>query len=203
MKRILTLALILAVIWGIGYLYATDVNFYEFRGGVTKSGGQNWLSATDRFYAPLAWYDTTASDDELVDTMHSSTIYLGSGTLEKLVFKYSISTLDSFSAMDSLDTLSLQFQFSNTDSFTSTWLWTYAVTGIVDTSSSYTTIASGITDAETLLTYPGYNYARCRLIYQCVWDSASWEEECTTAAADNFTKHVPVTLNTAYYPIWK
>ena len=202
MKRILTLALILAVIWGIGYLYATDVNFYEFRGGVTKSGGQNWLSATDRFYAPLAWYDTTAEFDTLIDTMYSSTAYLGHGTLEKVVVKYYVSALDTFASADSVDTVFLQFQFSNTDSFSSTWLWSYAITtGIAANQSAYVTW--NVTDSDTLLVYPGYNYGRCRAIYRCVWDSTVWEANTGNAAADVFTEHIPVTLKTAYYPIWK
>jgi len=201
MKRILTLALVLAVIWGIGYLYATDVEMYEFRGGTTKTAGQNWLTATDRFYSPFCWYDTTAVVDTFRDTSYTSVAHLGSGTLEKLVVKYYISALDTFGSADSLDTAWLQFQFSNTDSFSSTWLWTYDISAITANQTAYVTWK--VTDSDTILTYPGYNYARCRLIYFAQMDSsyASWSESC--AYKDKFTSHIPITVKTAYYPIWK
>lgn len=202
MKRALILGLMLVAIWGISYLYAGNAgDFYEFKGGTTKTAGQEWLSATDRFFAPFGWYDTTAVFDTLIDTMYSSVAYLGHGTLEKMVVKYYVSALDTFASADSMDTVLLRFEFSNTDSFSSTWLWTYAIAGIAANQTAYTTW--NVTDADTILVYPGYNYARCRLIYRCVWDSTVWEANTGNVAADVWGEHVPVTLNTAYYPIWK
>jgi len=204
MKRILMLGVILAVIWGIGYLYATDIELIEFKGGATKTAGQNWLTASDNYYPPACWYDTTALNDTLTDTTYSSYVYLGNGTLEKLVVKYYFSSTDTFAEADTGDSATLLFQFSTTSDFASTWTSSWAIAKYaLSNATAYTTITP-FTETDTmLLNYPGYNYARCRIIYRCVWDSTTWEATTANCAADVFTEHAPITFKTAYYPIWK
>ena len=202
MKRILTSALILGMIWGIGHLYAgNQADLIEFRGSVTKTAGSDWLFHSSHYYPPACWYDTTAEFDQLIDTCHTAWVYIGNGTLSDLVVKHYVSVLDTFGNADSADTIILQFQASIDTAFASTTTWTYDTTAYTAVQTAYVTWI--FKDTDSLLNYPGYNYLRFRGIYHCSMDSAyaNWTENCV--GRDLLSKHLPITVNTAYYPIWK
>lgn len=201
MKRFLVVAMVVAGLWFAGFLWAGNHgDLFEFHGQQATVAG--WSSVTDHYYLPSCWYDSTELHDTLIDTTHTSWFLLGDGAMGDLIFKYKLAVLDTFGNADSIDTVFLHFEFCADPVKLSTYTYSYTIaTGIAAVQTAYTTIA--LAWADSLYLYPGYNYARCRMIYRCVMDSTygSWTANC--AGKDIFSAHTPVTLTVAYYPLWK
>jgi hypothetical protein len=212
MKRVLILAVILGLVWGIGYAAnRTGTNLIEFQGQQATSIS-GWATVTDNYYnAPCAG-KATSINDTVMDTVFGQWYHLGDGVLDGLVIKYELASLDTFGNADSVDTIKLWFQFCP-DPYNSTGLndsstWVIA-TSITAVQTSYTTLGfvNSASAGDTLLfNYPGYNYVRSRMYYECRMDSNYTGyplSGATCTATDLYTKHLPITLKAAYYPIWK
>lgn len=200
MKRIFVVLMVVAGLMFAGLLWAGNQgDLVEFRGQQATVAG--WSSVTDHYYVPSCWYDTTHEFDTLVDTTYTAWFRLGGGAMSDIAFKYMLSVTDTFAAADSVDSVWLSFQFCADPVHLPTYTFSYDTAAITANQSSYTTIV--LTWADSLKWYPGYNHARARIIYRCVMDSteADWGTGCATK--DVFSEHLPITLATAYYPLWK
>ena len=205
MKKIVIVGLIVLVLGIFGSLYAayttvviTPHNTYQGKSG-------DWLVQKTQFDTPLVWYtDSTVVKDSCRDTVYTSWMSIGSipgKTLDKLIYYFRMTSIDTFGYQDSATWFNLAYQTKEpTD--TGTLMTTRILrTHATDTLSTITIQSDSIYLGTV---YAGY--IRARIIYYVVADSGrmDWSSGySSTLTQDVRAKHKSIKIEEYVKPIWR
>lgn len=207
MKRALICALVVLMCWAsyslISWAAYTEVDFSTFVTEKTMTG--DWITQKMEVWTPLVWYeDSTAEFDSCIDTIFTPWIFIGGNppgkSLDKLIYYFRITSIDTFGYMDSATWFNIGYQTSaDTHSSALTDLRILR-THATDTFSVKTLQSDSI---YTGTIYSGY--IRGRIIYNIVADSArfDWSLGYYSATVDLRTSHKPFNVEEYVLPIWR